>query len=198
MDWHALDAASMDATDRYFLLTGTVLPRPVAWVTTLFADGQVNVAPYSQFMILASDPGILGIAIAPGPKARIKDTLSNVQRQGEFVINIASSQMAQEVQDSSDDPGLGVSEAKLLGLEALASTHVAPPRLLKTAVQYECTLESITAFGDGPTSLVAGRIRQVHLREGILKDGRIDLEELDPLGRLQGRKFARLGPILEC
>ncbi len=192
----SVDLATLNRAERYKLLTGAVIPRPIAFVTTLGPSGVVNAAPFSQFVILAVDPGLLGISIGPRPGST-KDTLVNIAATGEFVINTVPQGWEQITQDASEDHPSDVSEVDLLGLATLASTLVKPPRLAGAPIQFECRLDQIFHFGDAPNSLVVGKVVAMHIRSGLAKDCKIDSEAYAPIARIGGRNYVRLGDIVE-
>lgn len=191
-----VDLSTLDRADRYKLLTGAVIPRPIAFVTTLGRNDIVNAAPFSQFVILAVDPGLLGVSIGPRPGGT-KDTLVNVQKTGEFVINMVPEGWEHAVQSASSDHPADVSEVALLGLETLPSTHVKPPRLAGSQIQFECRLEQIVQFGDAPNSLIVGKVVAMHIRSGLTTDAKIDPKAYSPIARIGGRNYVRLGDIVE-
>jgi flavin reductase (DIM6/NTAB) family NADH-FMN oxidoreductase RutF len=190
-----VDLATLTRAERYKLLTGAVIPRPIAFVTSLGPDGTVNAAPFSQFIILAVDPGLLGISVGPrsgGPK----DTLVNIRRTGEFVINMVPEGWEQAVQIASEDHPSDLSEVQLLGLQTLPSTHIKPPRLADSKIQFECRLEQIVAFGDAPNSLIVGKVAAMHISCGLATDCKIDPKAYSPIARIGGRNYVRLGEIV--
>jgi flavin reductase (DIM6/NTAB) family NADH-FMN oxidoreductase RutF len=192
----SVDLATLNRAERYKLLTGAVIPRPIAFVTTLGLNGTVNAAPFSQFVILAVDPGLLGISIGPRP-ATTKDTVVNITATGEFVINMVPEGWEQMTQDASADHPADVSEVDLLGLDTLASTLVKPPRLAGSPIQFECKLDQILHFGDAPNSLVVGKVVAMHIRNGLAKDCKIDPKAYSPIARIGGRNYVRLGDVVE-
>jgi flavin reductase (DIM6/NTAB) family NADH-FMN oxidoreductase RutF len=177
------------------MLTGAVIPRPIALVTTISPGGVVNAAPFSQFVIVAIDPGLLGISIGPrqeGPK----DTLTNIHLSGEFVINMVAEDWAETVQACSEDYPPETSEVEFLGLKTLPSTIVAPPRLAGSRIQFECRLERILTFGTAPNHFIVGKVVLMHVCEGLVEDYKIDPVAYAPLARIGGRNFMRLGAII--
>ena len=181
---------------RYKLFTGTVIPRPIALVTTLGAHGQVNAAPFSQFIIVAVDPGLLGISIGPDPRGH-KDTLVNIRREREFVINTVPGTLAGVVQRCGEDMPPEVSEIDATGLALLPSAQVRAPRIAQSRVQFECRLERILEVGNGPNHFIIGEVLLVHIESGLHEDCRVDARRLDPLARIGGRNYSTLGDIIE-
>jgi flavin reductase (DIM6/NTAB) family NADH-FMN oxidoreductase RutF len=191
-----VDLSALNRAQRYKLLTGAVIPRPIAFVTTLGPDGIVNAAPFSQFVILAVDPGLLGVSVGPRDGGR-KDTLVNIEASREFVINMVPEGWEQAVQRASMDHPPEISEVKLLGLETMPSLQVKPPRLAGSKIQFECRLEQILLFGDAPNSLVVGKVVAMHIRFGLATDCKIDPKAYSPVARIGGRNYVRFGDILE-
>jgi flavin reductase (DIM6/NTAB) family NADH-FMN oxidoreductase RutF len=191
-----VDLSALNRAQRYKLLTGAVIPRPIAFVTTLGPDGIVNAAPFSQFVILAVDPGLLGVSIGPRDGGR-KDTLVNIEASREFVINMVPEGWEQAVQRASMDHPPEISEVKLLGLETMPSLQVKPPRLAGSKIQFECRLEQILLFGDAPNSLIVGKVVAMHIRFGLATDCKIDPKAYSPVARIGGRNYVRFGDILE-
>lgn len=195
--YQRLSLDGLSRQERYKLLTGSVIPRPIALVTTLNQDGSVNAAPFSQFIIVAADPGLLGFSVGPPPKGNKpegeKDTLRNIRRSDEFVINTVSENLAEAVQLCADIEESGISELQRAGLTALPSQHVAPPRVAECAIQFECRLEQIIAIGDAPNHLVVGRVMQMHARHGLIDEKyHVDSAAIAALGRIGGRNYCRV------
>ena len=193
--YDAVDLAALTRAERYKILTGAVIPRPIAFVTTIASTGGVNAAPFSQFVILAVDPGLLGISIGPRP-AGLKDTLVNIERTGEFVINMVPEDWATTVQEAGEDHPAEVSEIELLGLETLPSVCVRPPRIAHSKIQFECKLERIIEIGSAPNRLVVGTVATMHVLQGLSINCKIDPRKYAPLARIGGRNYSQLGEII--
>lgn len=195
MAWEAIDLAGLDRDGRYKLLTGSVIPRPIAWVTTRMPDGRTNLAPYSQFIIISADPGLLGFSIG-SRSAGDKDTLAHLRREREMVINTAPETCAALVQETSRDFGADVSEIEHFGLETVPSAKVKPPRLARSAIQFECRVETLIPLGG--STLVVGHVLLMHVEAGLRNDANhIDHRLYRPLGRIGGRRYARLGEYID-
>ncbi len=187
---------SLTPPKRYKLLTGSVIPRPIAFVTTLNEDGGINAAPFSQFIIVAANPGLLGFSVGPAPRG-IKDTLRNVRRSGEFVINTVPEELAEAVQLCADIEEPGVDELAKAGLTTLPSELVGPPRVAESRIQFECRVEKIVEFGDAPNSLVVGRVLLMHARSGLVnKACHVDAAASNALGRIGGRNYCRVSEFI--
>lgn len=194
------DIGAMPQSDSYKLFMGSVIPRPVAVVSSLNADGRVNVAPFSNFMIVSSADAFLAFSVGnDGPVSevtnRYKDTQVNVRRNGEYVINLASDALAQKVQHTSQNFPPEVSEADEAGLTLLPSTAIKTPRIAECMVQFECQLHSLLTFGR--TNLVIGKAVMVHVRSEIIADFKIDPRKFAPLGRIGGRRYVELGNFID-
>ncbi|MGP9812743.1 flavin reductase family protein [Rhodopseudomonas sp. NSM] len=193
----SIDLAALSRADRYKILTGAVIPRPIAFVTSLGPNNIVNGAPFSQFVILAVDPGLLGFSVGPRTGSEdVKDTVANVKDNGEFVINMVPEGWEVVVQQASEDHPRHVSEVDLLGFRTLPSRRIKTPRLAGSKIQFECKLEQVLQFGDAPNNFVVGRVVEMHIAEGLTNNCKIDPQAYAPLARIGGRSYVRLGDIV--
>lgn len=177
----------LNLKDTYKLLIGAIVPRPIAWVSTVSKDGNPNLAPFSFFTVASRKPPVLAISIGPGVGERInttKDTLQNIRSQKEFVINIATAEFANEVHQSSENLPTEVNEFAYSGVTPIESVAVKPPRVKEAPINMECTLQDIIKVGDD--YLVLGRVIRYHIKDELYENGRVDLEKLSPIGRLAG------------
>ena len=190
-----LDFAALAPQQRYKLLSATVIPRPIAWVTTRSAAGVVNAAPYSFFNVFSEDPAlvVLGLQHREGVP---KDTTRNIHATGEFVVNIATPYAAEALVDSAAAYAPEVSETETLGLETCPSLKVAPPRLACAAVALECRRHVALAFGP-QRELMIGEVVAMAARPGLIDPAtlRIDWQGDFPLARLFADRYARLEEI---
>ncbi len=191
----AIDLALLGPAQRYKLLTGAVVPRPIAWVTTKSADGVVNAAPFSQFVTLAYNPALLAISIGVGPRGK-KDTLVNIEATSEFVINSVPENAAGLVHRSAEELQPHESEVERLGLGVIPSVQVAPPRLAISVVQFECRLNRIIEVGDDPNYIVIGDVVIMHINDRLIRDDRIDAKSHRPLARIGGPNYLEFGSII--
>lgn len=168
----------------YPILASLVTPRPIAWVTTVDAEGRVNAAPFSFFNVFGSNPPI--VAFAPGNKepGLPKDTAKNVRESREFVINLVDDAVAQAMVATSASLPYGVSELDGLGLSLAASSVVAPPRIAEAPAALEC--REYTTMEIGTNRLVIGTVHRVHAREGLFDPEtlRFDQQSYQPVGRM--------------
>jgi flavin reductase (DIM6/NTAB) family NADH-FMN oxidoreductase RutF len=179
----------------YRILIGSVVPRPIAWVSTL-SNGRLNLAPFSFFNAVSAKPPLLGFAPSlrwVDGKPEPKDTLRNIRESGEFVVNLVTFALAEAMNLTSGDYESSVNEFELAKLATRPSQIVKPPQVAASPVSFECKVERIIDFGNEPPSgsLVIGEIVAIHLEDEVLKDGRLDGEALDLIGRMGGTQYSR-------
>lgn len=190
-----IDPAAIGVEAAYKLLVGAVVPRPIAWVSTRSASGAVNLAPFSCFTFVSSDPPMLAISVGR-LKGELKDTARNIARDGEFVVHIADEGQVAQVHQSSTEYPEGVSEAAELGLAVVPGSSVATPRLAGVPVAMECRLAQTVEFGRLRAQLIVGEVLRFHVDAALYRDGRIDAERFRPIARLGGPRYAKLGELL--
>jgi flavin reductase (DIM6/NTAB) family NADH-FMN oxidoreductase RutF len=190
-----IDPAYLDPETAYRLITGVVVPRPIAWVTSLSATGVLNLAPFSAFMFVAPKPPMLAISI--GRKGNIyKDTAQNILNNEEYVVHIADSSLMNAVHESSTEHPPDVSEVDELGLATLPGERIKVPRLAAAPIAMECRFRQCLEFGETRSRLIVGEVLVFHIRDGLLNNGKIETEVLDPIARIAGPRYARLGEIV--
>lgn len=196
-----LDPDQLGSAAMYRLLIGGVIPRPIATVSTISADGVANVAPFSFYNAVSSDPPCLMIAVARKSDGSKKDTLLNIEATGQFVVNATPVALARQINEASADYPHGVSEFQKAGLTPAPSLRVRPPRVAESPLSFECEIHGSLEVGGGKTpgstTLILGRIVFVTLAEDLYKDGRIDPVGLDPLSRLGGSSYGQTSGIFE-
>lgn len=194
------DVTQMAAADRYELLLGTVVPRPVAIVTSVAADGAINAAPYSLFNVMGHDPAIAMVSVLAHPDRKLKDTAANVLATKEFVINLVSESIADAMNVTCIDAPPGKNELDLAKLRAVASVKVRPPRIADSPVAYECRFVTSLAFGSNQAILV-GEIVNGYVADQFVLDakrGLVDTPSLKLIGGMHGAKwYARLSDRFE-
>jgi flavin reductase (DIM6/NTAB) family NADH-FMN oxidoreductase RutF len=199
------DPQVLDPAVMYKLLIGSVVPRPIAWVASVDAEGVRNLAPFSYFMAITHDPPT--IAFSAGPRgAEIgggirgkKDTLHNVELTGEFVVNVVDDALAEAMNVTSGDYGPEVDEFARAGLLAAPSVKVKAPRVAAAPVSMECRLAQIIPVGKLPHHLIVGEIVHMHVRDDVYDPatGRLDMRRLKPVGRLAGHLYTHVHDIFE-
>ena len=201
----------MDATpsqlahrEFYNILISAVGPRPIAWVSSLSASGQPNLAPFSFFNAVCANPPLLAFApamrssknlgaAAGEPAGTPKDTLRNIRETGEFVINVVTFELAETMNLTSGDYDASINEFELAKLASAPSRVVRPQRVAESPVSFECKLRQILDFNPAPDggSLVIGEIVSIHVDDRHLKQGRLDRNSLDLIGRMGGMQYTR-------
>ena len=191
-----IDPDTLDPQSRYKLLIGSVVPRPIAWTSTVSREGVYNLAPFSFFTVASRNPPMLCISM--GPRADqppdTKDTLSNIAEMGEFVINIVSLPLSNAMYESSRTHPPKADEFEKAGLTPAPCEVVAAPRVEEAAVSMECLLDRVLQLGTD--HLVIGRMVRFHVRDELYENGRIDVAKLQPLGRLAGN-YTKVETIFE-
>lgn len=186
-----LDPQQLEERDQYKLMTGSIVPRPIALVTTLGSDGP-NAAPFSLFNMVGTAPPLLMFSVGNQGDGSLKDTIRNLRYCPEFVVHICNKGIAERMNICATDYPHGVSELEKAGLASAPSVKVAPPRITEAPVQMECRLERIVEFGTRH-SVVFGEVVLFHFREGIVNDRyHVDVAKLNPIGRLSGSLYARI------
>jgi flavin reductase (DIM6/NTAB) family NADH-FMN oxidoreductase RutF len=190
-----IDPKDLKAEESYRLLIGIVVPRPIAWVSTISRDGVGNIAPFSMFTFVSPKPPTLAISI--GHKAGVyKDTARNILDTEEYVVHIADRNLLEAVHRSADEFPADVSEVDVLGLEMAPSRFVKPPRVAAAPVSMECRFRHCFEFGETRSRLIIGEVVMMHIRDGLVRNGKVESAEIDPIARLGGPKYATLGDII--
>ncbi len=183
--------------ENYKLMIGSILPRPIAFVSTLSTDGLANLAPFSFFTGITSQPPT--ICFSPtrrGNDGLKKDTLNNIEQTKEFVVNIVTEGIIEQVNDAATEFPPEISEFEQTGLTPVKSVIVKPPRVQESPISFECKLYKIIEIGpaeQGGGFLVIGEIVLFHVDDALLENGRIDTGMLNPVGRLAGAEYTTLG-----
>jgi flavin reductase (DIM6/NTAB) family NADH-FMN oxidoreductase RutF len=185
-------ASELSPHERYKLLISFVLPRPIAWVTTIGPTGVVNAAPFSFFNVFAEDPPLCMFAINKRPDGRIKDTWSNIQRTGEFVVNLTDEPLAQAMHESSGDFPPDIGEPDYLKLGLAPSTAIKPPRLAAAPWSLECKIWQVINVKDD-RQLIIGEGVHFHVRDELWdpKAMRVLMDKYQPVGRMFADRYCR-------
>lgn len=191
-----INPKQQSARDTYKLLIGTVLPRPIAFVTSQNEKGLVNAAPFSFFNALTADPPLICVSVNRNPDGSMKDTASNVTKQKEFVVHIVDEEQVDSVNYCSMDFPPSYSEVKEAGLTLKESQIVRVPGVKEAKIRLECVLYRCLPLGDeqAPGSdLLIGEVVGFDIEDDLYQDGKIPAEQLKPIGRLAGTSFTKLG-----
>jgi flavin reductase (DIM6/NTAB) family NADH-FMN oxidoreductase RutF len=175
-------------------MISTILPRPIAWVSTISTEGKTNLAPFSFFQGVTSNPPTLMFVPVNTRDGTKKDTVRNIEAVPEFVVNLVSFALAEQMNQTSALLPYGESEFERFGIEAAKSDRVRPPRVAAAPMAFECTLERFVNLGEGPlaANVVFGRILLAHVNDAVLgADGKPDPAKLDLVGRMGGETFTR-------
>lgn len=191
-----ISSSSLSFRDAYQLMISSIIPRPVAWISTIDIDGQCNVAPFSFFMGVGGKPPMLAVSVAKRHDDH-KDTSRNIRETGEFVVNICPSRMAEKMVLTSGEYSHDVDEFQVAGLTPVPSTVIKPPGVGESPLRMECKLAQIIKPGDNPADLILGEIVHFHLDDAILEDGLPSPVKFDPIARLGGQNYASLTNIRE-
>lgn len=194
-DFSSLPAEGMDTNMAYRLLCGVVAPRPVAWITTVDENGVVNAAPFSSYNYVAHSPPMLAVNIGVRGH-QLKDTARNIERSGEFVINVATIDTLDLMHQTSAEYPPDVSETETLGLALLPGRWVSVPRIAVSPVQIECRLHTRLPLSPVNT-LYIGQAQGFHLGNRVYDGKQVDTVKLNPVARLGGPYYAALGEIFE-
>jgi flavin reductase (DIM6/NTAB) family NADH-FMN oxidoreductase RutF len=190
---HVIDSRDIPPGKAFGLLKASVVPRPIAWTSTVSPAGVHNLAPFSFFTVVSSDPAMVLLSLEAHDSGRLKDTAFNIAATREFVVNIASSEHARAVETTSTPFAPGVDEIAHVGLTPVPCLHVRAPRIAEASISLECRLHSVVA--PGSDQLIIGEVLAFHIAPHVVgADGRIEVERLDPLARTAA-DFARIVPL---
>lgn len=190
----SFDLSKLSTPEAYKLLIGSVVPRPIAWVGTVSEAGIYNLAPFSFFTAVCSNPPtVLFCPVTPQDRD-MKDTLKNIRATKEFVVNIANEGTVEKMNQTSAPYPFGTSEFDAVGLTAIPGVKVRAPRVKESPIQLECTLRDIHQIGDGTAGsgyIVIGEVVQAHVDDAAIDAGmHIDISKIKPVSRLAGTDYA--------
>jgi flavin reductase (DIM6/NTAB) family NADH-FMN oxidoreductase RutF len=186
------DFADLTERQRYKLLIGTVIPRPIAFVTTLGRDGRANAGPFSFFNVLTHDPAIVAIGVENYPDMRFKDTSRNIRETDEFTVHICDDALVQQMEICAIKFSPDVDELALAGLETAPGTMVRSPRIVSAPAALECRRKMILELGKA-REIILGEVVGLFVREDAVDRDtlHIDQHKMDAIGRLGGHSYAR-------
>lgn len=193
------DFSRLDQKDSHGLLACIVLPRPIAFVSTIASDGVYNLAPFSYFTVMSSKPAVVGFGIAAKRNGAKKDTLVNIESTNDYVINVVTEELAKAMILASGEYPPDVDEFSVAGLTALVSDLVRAPRVGESPVNMECKLLQIIEFGAAPlvNRFIIGEILRVHVKDEYLNNKAINANRLKVIGRMGGDLHCRTGDLFE-
>lgn len=189
-----VDPEKTHPVQMYYHLIGCIVPRPIAWVSTISETGVPNLAPFSYFTGVSVNPPTICFSPMRKRDGSAKDTLVNIEAIPEFVVNVVPASLAEAMNSTAAELDPGANEFEDAGLKPIPSIRVRPPSVADSPVRLECTLHQIVRVGEGPLSadLVIGRIVQMVIEDRVLdEDGRIDPVQLDLIGRMGGDTYTR-------
>ncbi|NOV02652.1 flavin reductase family protein [Paenibacillus planticolens] len=196
----AIDPSNQTERENYKLLIGSIIPRPIAFVTSLSAEGVLNAAPFSYFTIVTADPPMVAVSVQRKQGKR-KDTSRNAMDRGEFVVHISDESYISQINQAAAALPPDESEVALSGLTPVESTKIAVPGIAEASIRMECVLEQAIPLGgtEGAPSadLLIGRVVHFHIADALYENGHIDAQKLKPVSRLAGNSYAKLGEQFE-
>jgi flavin reductase (DIM6/NTAB) family NADH-FMN oxidoreductase RutF len=187
-----LDAQQLSNAEMYKILIGSIVPRPIAWAGTRSKEGINNLAPFSFYNCFSSNPPIVGFSPILHPDGRKKDTLRNVQDGKCFTLSCASFSLAKEMSKSAALLAPEDDEFVYAGLTPAEALHINAPYVAEALLVFECVLYDIISFGHqaGSGNLILGEIKHIHVDETVYNNGHVDIDRLDPVGRLAGNWYS--------
>lgn len=196
-----IDPTTISYKSVYKIMTGSILPRPIGWISSIDSSGRPNLAPFSFFNAVCSNPPtVLFCSSIRGSDGKTKDTLNNVRATNEFVVNIVTEELLQAMNASSIEAPPDFDEFNYAGLSLAPSVMIKPPRVKESPIHYECRVKQIIDISDQPggASIVIGSILHIHVDDGVMfGENKIDLTALKPIGRLMGSGYCRVTDIIE-
>jgi len=195
-----IDLSSLAPRDAHDLLTSAVIPRPIAWVSSVSREDRINLAPFSFFSGVTWHPPTLCFSVVNRQDGSRKDTILNIEDTGHFVVNMVSEEMGEPMVATSATVPRDVDEAQTAGIVLVPSTKAGAPRVKDARIAFECEKDRIIIVGSGPQSanLILGRILTMHVDKKILtSEMTIDGSRARLLGRLSGTKFCDLSSVIE-
>lgn len=195
-----IDLRSIEARHAHDLLTSSIIPRPIAWVSSVSGGGDTNLAPFSFFTGVQWNPPVLAFSVVNRADGTQKDTVANIERTREFVINLVSVELLEPMELSARPIPCGEDERVVKGIRLIPSTTVKPCRIQEAKVSFECVLDRIVRVDEGANAgnLILGRVQLMHVQEDLVLGGReVDWRGLNALGRLSGNRYCTIDSVVE-
>lgn len=187
---------SLTEREKYRILTSCIVPRPIAWVTSVDKNGVVNAAPFSYFTGISIEPPLVVFAVERR-HGKKKDTVRNIEETKEFVVNVVTIDNVNEMNETSQDFDEEIDELKFSGLTEIPSQVVKPPSIKESPVHLECQLDQIIEVGSSPHSLIIGEVKVITLEDELYYHGRLDMNKLKAVGRMGGRYYVKSDSLFE-
>jgi flavin reductase (DIM6/NTAB) family NADH-FMN oxidoreductase RutF len=189
---------TLEASAIYKLLTGSIIPRPIGWISTIDENGINNLAPFSYFNMIGDDPPHVMFSTRRDNNTN-KDTLNNVLTTKQFVVNMVTEDLVEQMNATAQVVPAEVDEFELVGLTPIASTKIKPNRVRESPIQFECEMVHHYFLEDhkqGGACIVIGRIVMMHINESVLLDNyKINMETYKPVARLAGSNYSKIGEV---
>lgn len=191
-----IDPKQISERENYKFLIGSIIPRPIAFVTSISEDGVVNAAPFSFFNIVSSNPPMISVSIQR-KKGELKDTARNIRAKEQFVVHIVDTENVEQVNKTAANLPPDESEIAVAGLSLVKSEKIDVPGVKEAKVRLECVLEKALELGgdyeNAGCDLIVGKVVYYHIEESLYEDGRIDPKGLGAISRLAGNDYAKIG-----
>ena len=191
------DPNDLERREVYRLLTGSVVPRPIGWASTVSAAGVNNLAPFSFFTVVCVAPPMISLTIARNPDGSKKHTLINAEETGEFCFNVVTVANWKEMVDSANGIPADQSEFDATGLTPIPGVKIGAPRVKEAPIHFECKVDRVLELGPNKHPLLIGEVVYFHVSPDVMEGNYIEMKKLDPLGRLNGFYYSTIGEILE-
>lgn len=195
---HSVDPNTLSDKENYKFLTGSIIPRPVAFVTSLSQEGVLNGAPFSYFNIVSFSPPLISISVQR-QEGKQKDTSRNIIQKREFVVHITDEKNVEKINITASSLPPHESEITLAGLTPAESTKISVPGIIEAKIRFECVLEEFLELGEKNgepvCDLLIGRVVEYHIEKELYENGRINQEKLRAVSRLAGNDYAKIGEI---
>jgi flavin reductase (DIM6/NTAB) family NADH-FMN oxidoreductase RutF len=194
-----INPAEIDYTLSHELFISAIVPRPIAFISSVNKDGVFNLAPFSYYAAIASKPALVGISISTKRDGEKKDTLANIEFTKDFVLNVVTEDLAQAMNQTATAYASDIDEFKEVGLTAVKADLVKPPMVAESPVNMECRVIKILEFGQFPrkTSLIIGEVVRVHVKDEFWVKNEVQTAKLKAIGRLGGDSYCRINDIFQ-